>query len=409
MTEITIKRLGMQGDGVADGPIYVPVTLPGEVVTGTLDGTVLRDAKVLQPSERRVTAPCKHFKSCGGCQLQHADDDFVAEWKVDVVRHALQAHGLETDFKPIQTSPPLSRRRAGFATRRTKKGAMAGFHGRASDTIVAVPDCKLVDPAVLKAIPVAEALAVIGASRKTALSVMVTTTKAGLDVAVTQGKPLDGPLQQHLASACDQLGLARLTWNGDVVAMRTPPVHSIAGVSVAPPPGAFLQATSHGETALTQAVMDIAGDAKRVIDLFAGCGTFTLPLACGAEVHAVEGMPKMVEALDYAWRNAPGLKTVTNEVRDLFRRPLQPDEMAKAQALVLDPPRAGAAAQIAEIAKAKLARVAYVSCNPVSFARDALTLVNAGFTLDWIQVVDQFRWSAHVELVASFTAPQGRG
>ncbi|WP_187428451.1 23S rRNA (uracil(1939)-C(5))-methyltransferase RlmD [Roseobacter fucihabitans] len=408
MTEITIKRLGMQGDGVADGPVYVPLTLPGEIVEGTIEGTVMRDAKILRPSERRVAAPCRHFKSCGGCQMQHADDAFVADWKVDVVRTALHAHGLEAGFRRIVTSPAQSRRRAGFAARRTKKGAMVGFHGRASESIIAIPDCKLLDPAVLTGVPVAEALAVIGASRKTALSVMVTTTVSGLDVAVSHGKPLDGPLRQHLALACDQLGLVRLSWDGEIIAMRAPPVHSFDGISVASPPGAFLQATAHGETALRDAVLEITKGARQVIDLFAGCGTFSLPLARHAEVHAVEGIRDMTDALDQGWRKAQGLKAVTCETRDLFRRPLLPDEMAKAGAIVLDPPRAGAEAQVGEIAKTRVARIAYVSCNPVSFARDAQTLVNAGFTIDWIQVVDQFRWSTHVELVASFTAAHMR-
>ncbi|WP_299735936.1 class I SAM-dependent RNA methyltransferase [uncultured Roseobacter sp.] len=409
MTEITIKRLGLQGDGVADGPIYVPLTLPGEVVEGTIDGTVLRDPKIIRPSDRRVAAPCRHFKSCGGCQLQHADDAFVAAWKVEVVRKALEAQGVETVFRPIQTSPPRSRRRAGFAARRTKKGAMVGFHGRASDTIIAIPDCQLLDPVVLAGVPAAEALAVIGASRKTALSVLVTTTKTGLDVAVTHGKPLDGPLRQQLAAVCDQFGLARLSWDAEVVAMQSPPVHMLDGAQVTPPPGAFLQATAHGEAALTHAVQEIVQDARQVIDLFAGCGTFSLPLARRAEVHAVEGDAEMVAALDQGWRMAQGLKTVTTEARDLFRRPLMPDEMRKAQAVVLDPPRAGAEAQIAELARSEIPRIAYVSCNPVTFARDAQTLVNAGFTLDWVQVVDQFRWSAHVELAASFTASHMRG
>ncbi|MDW3223718.1 MAG: class I SAM-dependent RNA methyltransferase [Paracoccaceae bacterium] len=404
MTEITIQRLGLQGDGVADGPVYVPLSLPGEIVEGTVVGTTLRDAKIVRPSDRRVTAPCRHFKSCGGCQLQHADDAFVAEWKVDVVRTALHAHGLDADFRPIVTSPARSRRRAGFAARRTKKGAMVGFHGRASDTIVPIPDCTLLDPALLKGIPAVEALAVIGASRKTALSVMITNTTNGLDVAITQGKPLDGPLRQHLATVCHQFRLARLTWTGEVVAMRAPPVHMIDGVPVTPPPGAFLQATAHGETALINAVCDITQNARRVLDLFSGCGTFSIPMSRHAAVHAIEGDHDMTDALDQAWRKAQGLKTITSETRDLFRRPLLPDEMSKVQAIVLDPPRAGAEAQVAEIAKSRVPRIAYVSCSPASFARDAQKLVNAGFSLDWIQVVDQFRWSAHVELVASFTA-----
>ncbi len=408
MVDITINRLGLYGDGIADGPLYVPRTLPGERVTGRVDGQLLRDVKIVAPSSRRVAAPCRHFKSCGGCQLQHADDSFVAQWKVDVVRHAIEAYGLDTDFRPVQTSPPRSRRRAGFAARRTKKGATVGFHGQASGTIIEIPDCQLVLPELLAAVPVAEALATAGASRKTALSVMVTHSLTGLDVAVTDGKPLDGPLRQQLAAICERTGLARLSWGDEVVAMRAPPVQRLGVAEIVPPPGSFLQATEHGQQALTDAVIEITTGAGRVIDLFAGCGTFALPLSMRAEVHAVEGDAAMLSALDGGWRHAQGLKRVTTEARDLFRRPLMPDETAKADAVVLDPPRAGAEAQVAELVKSSVPRIAYVSCNPVTFARDAAELVSAGYGLDWIQVVDQFRWSAHVELVASFSASHMR-
>ena len=408
MTELTIKRLGLQGDGIADGPIYVPRTLPGEIVAGEIEGQTLVDAKVVKPSARRVAPPCRHFKSCGGCQLQHADDAFVAEWKTEVVQSALSTRGLETVFRPIETSPPLSRRRAGFAARRTKKGALVGFHGRASETIIAIPDCQLLDPSLHEALPVAEELAQVGASRKTALSVQVTAMQNGLDVVVANGKPLDGPLRQQLAVLCDRHGLARLTWGDEVIAMRAPPVHAFDGAEVSPPPGAFLQATAHGEHVLTQAVLEITAGAGRVIDLFAGCGTFALPVARAAEVHAVEGDAAMLEALDHGWRHAQGLKAVTTEKRDLFRRPLMPDEMAKADAVVIDPPRAGAEAQVAQIAACSIPKVAYVSCNPVTFARDAEVLSQSGYVLEWLQVVDQFRLSSHVELVACFSASHMR-
>lgn len=408
MSEFKITRLGQQGDGVAEGPVFIPLTLPGERVEAQIENGKAVDVKILHPSERRVAPPCRHFKSCGGCLLQHADDDFVADWKLDVVRTALIAHGLETVFRPIETSPPASRRRAGFSARRTKKGAMVGFHGRASGTIVEIPDCKLLDPAVLAGAPVAESLAIAGASRKAALSVMITAADNGLDVSVEHGKPLDGPLRQQLAAICEQSGLARLTWGDEIVAMRQPPVHRIGSAKVSPPPGAFLQATSHGQQALTRAVVEIVAGAKQVVDLFAGCGTFALPIAENAEVHAVESDARMLLALDAGWRHGTGLKAVQTERRDLFRRPLMPDEMRKVQAVVLDPPRAGAEAQVAELAKAQVAKIAYVSCNPITFARDANVLTTAGYTLDWIQVVDQFRWSAHVELVASFTASHMR-
>lgn len=406
--DVEITRLGLQGDGVAEGPVFAPRTLPGERVSGVLDGQILTDVKILKPSESRVSPPCRHFKSCGGCQIQHASDAFVAKWKVDVVRSALKAHGLETDFRPIETSPAQSRRRAGFAACRTKKGAIAGFHGRASDTIIPIADCQLVHPEVLSGRAVAEELAMAGASRKIPLSVMVTMSKNGLDVAVTKGKPLDGPLRQHLAAICARADLARLSWNGEVVAMRAPPVHVFRNAEVVPPSGAFLQATAHGEAALTDAVCEIVADAEIIIDLFAGCGTFTLPLSQQAQIHAVEGDAAMLAALDKGWRHAKRVKKVTTEVRDLFRRPLMPDELAKAGAVVIDPPRAGAEAQVAELSRALVPRIAYVSCNPVTFARDASVLAAAGYTLDWVQVVDQFRWSAHVELAACFTASHMR-
>ncbi len=406
--QFTINRLGHQGDGIADGPVYVPRTLPGEVVSGTLVGQLLEDMRVETPSDQRVKAPCRHYKACGGCQLQHASDAFVADWKVEIVRAALSAQGLEAPMRPIHTSPERSRRRATIAVRRTKKGTLAGFHGRASDTITEIPDCHLLDPALIEAIPVAEALALLGGSRKGVLAVTLILSEGGLDIAVSGGKPLDGPLELALAQATEKHGLARLSWDGEVIAMRKPPVQRFGTAGVIPPPGAFLQATKDGEQALTQAVLEATQGAKRVVDLFAGSGTFSLPLAQEAEVYAVEGESAMTQALDQGWRKATGLKRVTCEARDLFRRPLMPDEFKGFDAVVLDPPRAGAEAQVAELAQAQPPVIAYVSCNPITFARDAKTLVDAGYALEWVQVVDQFRWSSHTELAARFVLNPAR-
>jgi len=406
-TTATITRLGHQGDGIAEGPLFAPRTLPGEEVTGVVEGNALSDIRIETPSEHRVQAPCRHYKSCGGCQLQHADDGFVAEWKLGIVRSALAAQGLEAEFRPIHTSPPQSRRRATLAVRRTKKGAMAGFHGRASGVITQIPDCHLLDPDLLKAIPMAEDLALIGASRKALLAVSVTLSDIGLDVVVKNGKPLDGPLRLALAQSVEKLGITRLTWDDEQIAMTQPPTQTFGRAKVCPPPGSFLQATRDGEAALLAAVQEIVQGSRRIVDLFAGCGTFALPLAENAEVMAVEGDPEMVKALEAGWRQAKGLKLVKAVARDLFRRPLMPDELnpfgAFYQAAVIDPPRAGAEAQVAELVKARTKTIAYVSCNPISFARDAKMLVGAGYALNWVQVVDQFRWSAHTELVASFT------
>lgn len=402
MTEYTIKRLGHQGDGIAEGPVFAPLTLPGEVVTGQLDGQKLTDIRIVHPSDIRVAAPCRHFKSCGGCQLQHARDDFVAEWKTGVVKQALAAQGIQANFRPILSSAPQTRRRASISVRRTKKGATAGFHARASGTIIPIPECQLLDPGLMPAFAVAEDLAIIGGSRKGELSVIATLSESGLDLAVTGGKPLDGPLRIDLAGLTEKHNLARLSWEDEVVATRQPPIQDFDGIKVTPPAGAFLQATKDGEQALRDTVAEIIQGFDPVVDLFAGSGTFALPAARTAEVHAVEGSDEMIAALDKGWRNALHLKRVTSEARDLFRRPLLPDELAKFGAAIIDPPRAGAEAQTAELATAGVPVIAFVSCNPVTFARDAKVLLAAGYHLDWVQVVDQFRWSSHVELVGRF-------
>ena len=406
-TTATIERLGHQGDGIAPGPLFVPRTLPGEVVTGFLDGQQLSEVRIETPSEHRVQAPCRHYKSCGGCQLQHADDGFVAEWKLGIVRTALKSRGLEAEFRPIHTSPTQSRRRATLSVKRTKKGAMAGFHGRASDILTAVPDCKLLAPEIMAAMPIAEALAVVGGSRKAELSVTLTTSNEGLDVLVRGGKPLDGPLRIALAQTIEKHHIARLTWDDEQIGMENPPTQTFGPAKVCPPPGSFLQATHEGEAVLVAAVKEIVGKSRRIADLFAGCGTFSLPLAQQAEVLAVEGEREMMVALEQGWRKVGGLKKLTTQTRDLFRNPLLPEDLnpfgTEFEAVVIDPPRAGAEAQVVQLAKAKTPIIAYVSCNPITFARDAEVLVNAGYTLNWIQVVDQFRWSSHTELVASFT------
>lgn len=402
MTEFQIQRLGHQGDGIAEGPLFAPLTLPGETVTGQIDGTQLTDVRVVTPSEHRVKAPCRHFKSCGGCGLQHASDAFVADWKVDIVRQALAAQGIVTEFRPILTSPAKSRRRAAISARRTKKGAMAGFHQRASDVIVEIPDCQVLHPDLMPALDVAKELAMIGASRKGELSVTATLSREGLDIAVTGGKPLDGPFQAQLGQEAQRLGLARLTWDDEVIATCYPPRQRFGKADVTPPPGAFLQATDHGEAALLGSVKEIVGDASKVADLFAGCGTFSLPLAETAEVHAVEGLRAMMKALDAGWRQAKGLKRVTTETRDLFRNPFIAQDL-RYDAVVIDPPRAGAEAQSLELAKSKVLTIAFVSCNPISFARDAAILIRGDYSLDWVQVVDQFRWSSHIEVVGKFS------
>jgi 23S rRNA (uracil1939-C5)-methyltransferase len=392
-----LTHLGM--GKVDDGRSLLPRVLPGEEVEVIQDGTV----RIITPSTNRVAAPCRHFKSCGGCAMQHASDEFVRDWKTDIVRKAVKAQGLGPVFREIHTSPARSRRRAKFSAKRTKKGAMVGFHARASDVIVAVPDCQLVTPTMLAAMPALEALTTMAATRKGEIALTVTDTAVGPDILVDTDVALSPQLRADLAVFAQTHGIARLVWGDDPVVEMNPPVQQFGKARVVPPAGAFLQATMDGEAALVASVMDITKGAKQIVDLFSGCGTFALPLAEAAEVHAVEGEKPMLASLDKGWRLAQGLKRVTTETRDLFRRPLEEDELRRFDAAVIDPPRAGAEAQVAVLAKSKIKTIAMVSCNPVSFARDAATLVDGGYTFNWVQVVDQFRWSAHVEMVGSFT------
>jgi 23S rRNA (uracil1939-C5)-methyltransferase len=382
-----------------DGRTLLPRVLPGEEVAVAQDGTV----RIVTPSVDRVAAPCRHFKTCGGCAMQHASDDFVAAWKQEIVQRAVSAQGLSPDFRPLVTSPAQSRRRAKFAGQRTKKGVQLGFYAKGSDVIVAVPECQLVTPGLKAAFPALEALIMLAASRKSHVSFTVTETAVGPDIVVETDRELTAQLRVELAGFAQQHGVSRLMWQDEVIVTMQPPVQDFGGVKVVPAPGAFLQATAHGEAALRDAVTEIIGNAAKVVDLFAGCGTFALPLAKTAEVDAYEGEADMIAALDRGWREATGLKRVTAVTRDLFRRPLEPDELAKFDAAVIDPPRAGAEAQIATLAESGIKTIAMVSCNPVTFARDAKALVKAGYTFDWAQVVDQFRWSPHTEVVGSFT------
>jgi 23S rRNA (uracil1939-C5)-methyltransferase len=399
---ITIDRLSLRGEGLGNG-LTVARALPGEVVEGEISEGRIAAPRIVSPSVDRVSAPCRHYRTCGGCALMHASDGFVSGWKLGVVAEALRAQGLEAEFLPQITSPPGSRRRATLAGRRLKSGALVGFHGRATGTLTAIPDCRLLDPALLATLPALEALVAKGGSRTAEMRLTVTAYEQGVEVAVQGGKPLDHALRIALPAIAARHRLVRLVWGDEVLVQEAPPTLTFGRAPVSPPPGAFLQATPQGEAALVAAVRGIVGEARRVADLFAGCGTFALTLAETAEVHAVEGAAPLLAALSLGWRNAQGLKRINTETRDLFRRPLLPDELARFDAVVIDPPRAGAEAQVAEIARAAVPIIAHVSCNPVTFAREARALAQAGYRMGPVQVVDQFRWSSHVELVAGFT------
>ncbi|MFC0202462.1 class I SAM-dependent RNA methyltransferase [Paracoccus rhizosphaerae] len=405
MSQWTVTRLGRKGDGVAEGEAgraLAALTLPGEVIEGeAVDGRIAAP-RILQPSDQRVRPICGHYRACGGCSLMHASDAFTTGWKRQVVETALAAQGLSAPVAGIHVSPLQSRRRAVLAGRRTKKGALLGFHARASDVIVDLQECHVMRPQITAALPLLRRIVAAGASRQAEVTLTVIHGPAELDLSVRGGKPMDAALFQALAALADEGDLARLDWDGYAITRR-PPLLPMGRAQVLPPPGAFLQATAEGEAALLDAVHRTVAGAGRIVDLFSGCGTFTLPLSQTASVHAVEGLSAPLSALDSARRQTPGLNRVTTEVRDLARRPLLPDELAPFDAIVIDPPRAGAEAQSRQIAAARVPVVAMVACDPVNFAKDARIMADAGYRIDRLWVVDQFRHSPHVEIVAGLT------
>ena len=399
-----VERLGRRGDGIAvrqGQKALAALTLPGEEITGEEQGGRIASPKILTPSLHRVKPECGHYRACGGCSLMHASGQFTAGWKTDIVRTALAAQGLDVPVNLTHISPPRSRRRAVLSGRRTKKGALLGYHARASEVIVDLQECHVLHPAITQSLPLLRQIIMAGASRSAELSLTVIHGPEGLDVSITGGKPMDTALFATLARLAADGDLARLDWDGQAITRRVPAL-PVGRALMTPPPGAFLQATLEAEAALLTAVRSIVGGARKIADLFAGCGTFALPLAETAQVHAVEGLEPPLTALNTAWRHAQGLQKVTTETRDLARRPFLVHELQGFDAIVIDPPRNGAEAQAREIAKSGVPAVAFVACDPANFARDANLLTNGGYILSRVEVIDQFRWSPHVETVAEF-------
>jgi 23S rRNA (uracil1939-C5)-methyltransferase len=405
MQEVTIDRLGSRGEGEArnaTGTVHVPFALPGERVRGRVEAGRMDAHERLSASPDRAAPPCAHFGTCGGCALQHASDALVERWKAGLVREALARRGLAAEIARVVTSPPASRRRVAWSARGIGPEARVGFHRRGSDAVIAVPDCRVVRPELARLRDRLLPLARLAMPRRGELRLRATLTESGIDLDLGGAEPMAAAARAAAAREAETLDLARLTLAGEPLALRRPPRLRLGPAVVVPPPGGFLQATAEGEAALVAAVHAIAGSARRVIDLFAGCGTFALPLARTAEVHAAEGDAAALAALEAGWRQAAGMRRLTAERRDLFRRPLLPQELDGADAVVLDPPRQGARAQAEMLARSAVPVIAFISCDPGTFARDARILADGGYRMGPVTVVDQFRWSAHVELVAGF-------
>ena len=409
---LTIARLGAQGDGIADtpqGPVFVPFALPGERVNVALGARKADLVSVLEASPQRVEPLCRHFGDCGGCAIQHLEDEAYREWKRGLLVAALRARGIDAEVAPLVSCPPRSRRRAAFTARRTEKGVVLGFNTALSHRIVDIEECPVLVPPLVEALPLLRRLGYLVARTGDAFRLTVTHTASGLDVAAEGSGRLEGKPRQAAIEFCIANGLARLTVDGEIVIEPKKPAVMVAGVAVSPPPGAFMQAVAEAEGAMVAAVTAHLARAKRVADLFAGIGTFTLALARQSEVHAVEGDAAALAALDRAYRFGAGLRKVTVEKRDLYVRPLTFKELdAGFDGLVFDPPRAGAEAQAKQIARSQVRLVAAVSCNPLTLARDLSILIDGGYALKRVIPVDQFLWSPHLEAVALLEKPKKR-
>jgi 23S rRNA (uracil1939-C5)-methyltransferase len=411
-TGLTIERIGAQGDGIARGPrgeVFVPFTLPGERVTASIGGGRADLLAVIEPSPDRVEPACRHFGTCGGCALQHWEAGAYRSWKRDKLVHALRGKGIETDVDPIVAMEPGSRRRAVFSARRTDRGVVLGFNQALSNTIVDIEECPVLLPAIVQRFGDLRAIAGAIAAFSQPFHLSVTHTASGLDIAAVGGGQL-GERQRRIAiDLALSLSIARLSVDGEIVVEARKPMLMVGETAVLPPPGAFVQAVEDAEIAMADLVDTHLARSKRVADLFAGIGTFALRLARLREVHAVEGDAAAVASLDRAAREATGLRTVTVEKRDLFIRPLTFKELdARFDGLVFDPPRAGAEDQSKQIARSQVQRVAAVSCNPVTLARDLRILIDGGYQLKRVVPVDQFVWSPHLEAVALLEKPKRR-
>ena len=406
-----IERLGGQGDGIArseSGPVYIRYALPGETVTAARQKDRADLIAVVKRSPQRVEPPCRHFGTCGGCALQHLDMDAYNAWKRAKVVDALKGAGIEAPVAPIVPCVPGTRRRVTFAGRRTAAGMLLGYHEALSHQIVDIAECPIARPEIVAKLDELRGLAAIFAAGPAPFRMTVMTTASGLDIACEETGRLPDAARLAAIDFVRRAGFARLSVGGETVVATRPPVVMFGSIAVEPPPGAFLQATVEAEDAMAALVTGHLAGAKRTADLFSGSGTFALRLASRAAVHAVESDAASLAALDRAARFAGGLRQVTTERRDLFRRPLLARELERFDGLVFDPPRAGAEDQSKQIARSAVLRVAAVSCNPVTLARDLAILIAGGYRVASVTPIDQFLWSGHVEAVALLEKPGRR-
>ena len=403
--ELLIRRIGAQGDGVADlegQSIFVPFTLPGERIEAEISGDRARLQRVLAPSAERAAPVCVHFGKCGGCTAQHMAPDTYAEWKRNLVADAFRARGLDPKVESLQRTAG-KRRRAVTKAVRTPEGVALGFYEASSHDLVAITECPVLEPKIVAALPAIGNLIAPLLSKRGEARVAITLTKAGLDVEISgTERQLTPEVRTTLATKASDMKLARFSVGGETVVATLPAFLTFGTADVVLPPGVFVQAVEEAEADIARRVVSAVGKAKAVADLFCGLGAFTFPLAERSRVSAFDGDKAAIAALSAAVKKTSGLKPITATLRDLFRDPLSPLELNEHDAVVFDPPRAGAEAQSQRLARSKVKTIVAVSCNPATLARDTRHLVDGGYRIESVTPIDQFLYSAHVEVVAVF-------
>jgi 23S rRNA (uracil1939-C5)-methyltransferase len=403
-TTLTIDRLGARGEGVAQGPdgsVFVPYALAGETILAEVHGSRGTLAEVLIPSPHRIAPFCRYFAHCGGCAVQTLAADSYARWKRDLVESALRRAGLTNEVLDLADAHGAGRRRANFHARYVRGQTRVGFMQARAHEIVEIDSCPVLAASMDGALPAARAIAEALAASGKPLDILVTATASGLDVDLKGRGTLGEAETKSLVRIALAHDLARLSNHGSIVISRRTPMLAMGKAMVAPPPGVFLQATKTGEEALAARVCAHVAGTRYIADLFSGIGTFALQLAEFAKVDAFDLEEDSLQALAKAAR-AAGLRQVAVSPRDLFRRPLGPLELDRYDAVVFDPPRAGAEQQAFALSASSVPLVVAVSCNAQTFARDAAFLCAGNYEIARVEPVDQFRHTPHVEIVACF-------
>ena len=401
---LQVSRLGFEGDGVVDGPdgpVYVRGALPGERVT--FDGSRI-EAIEHSSAQRRIVPLCPHVSRCGGCALPHLSDDLYGRWKANLLTEALATHGIALTPEPMIRVAHNARRRAVLTARRGDRQIELGFHVCRSHEIETIAECAILSAPIVSALPGLRTLAGLLLTEKGEAKVTVIDTPHGLDVDFDGAtKKPSADIGSAVVAAAASHRVARLSLKGAPILTRANPALSMAGVDVVPPPGAFLQAVAAAEQAMQKIAAEALGRSKRVADLFCGLGTFSFACAVKSKVLAIDSDRKLIDALTASARKAQGLKPIETRVRDLYQDPLSPlelDSIDGIDAVVFDPPRAGAKAQAEALAKSKVKTVVAISCNPATLGRDLAILIAGGYKLGSVTPIDQFLYTAHIEAVA---------